>query len=428
MSKYDCDLYLDSRSSVSILISKIKPDSIVLEFGPANGRMTKYLKEKLNCKVYAVEIDKEAAKNTAIYTEKIVVDSIENYMWKDEFQDIKFDYIIFADVLEHLYSPEEVLKSVAPFLRTKGSILVSIPNISHNAITIGLLKNEFNYGPLGLLDDTHIRFYTKKTFDKLISKCGYHIAFETAIFTSPEDTELGYGYDQIPKSIAHYIAKLDHGEVYQYVYELKSYEIEKNSDFKEEYKHPIRFSQIYIEDERGLSEDNSIKLKVSSKSELFKFQLKEIKVEKHNVLRFDPLNNSCIVKINKILADDVSLKVVSSNASINIDNLYCFTTDDPQINLDISTLKKIDKLVIELEYFYSGNGVENICDIVSESNSKIIRDMKKIELDLINKEKIIESLRLDLTNIYNSFSWKLIKPLRIIAGKIKVLEKNNKDC
>ena len=164
MSKYDCELNLEDRNSLSVLVGKVKPNSLVLEFGPANGRMTKYMKERLNCKVYAVEIDEDAAKDAAQYTEKIIVDSIENYRWQEEFKDLQFDYIIFADVLEHLYYPEKVLKSVRDFLREDGSILVSIPNIAHNAIIINLLKNEFNYHPTGLLDDTHIRFFTKKTF------------------------------------------------------------------------------------------------------------------------------------------------------------------------------------------------------------------------------------------------------------------------
>ena len=65
MSKYDCELNLEDRNSLSVLVGKVKPNSLVLEFGPANGRMTKYMKERLNCKVYAVEIDEDAAKDAA---------------------------------------------------------------------------------------------------------------------------------------------------------------------------------------------------------------------------------------------------------------------------------------------------------------------------------------------------------------------------
>jgi len=229
--KYDFNLDLETRNSLSILASRINPGSIVLEFGPANGRMTKYLKEQLDCIIYAVEIDEKSAKDAAKYTEKIIVDSIENYGWQEEFKGLKFDYILFADVLEHLYDPEKVLKSVNTFLSNDGSILISIPNISHNSIVMGLLKNEFNYGPIGLLDDTHIRFFTKKTFDILIEKCGYFRTYETAIYRKPQCSEFEYRYSDFIEPIAKYLFNLEHGEIYQLIYELKSYPTNIDSDF-----------------------------------------------------------------------------------------------------------------------------------------------------------------------------------------------------
>ena len=165
MSKYNFDLDLESKNSISVILNRIKPNSTILEFGPAHGRMTKYLRDTLNCKVYAVEIDEKAAKHAEQFTEKIIIDSIETYSWEKAFAGIEFDYIIFADVLEHLYHPGKVLERIRNFLKEDGSILISIPNIAHNAIILGLMKGEFNYGPVGLLDDTHIRFFTKKTFD-----------------------------------------------------------------------------------------------------------------------------------------------------------------------------------------------------------------------------------------------------------------------
>lgn len=231
MGKYNFKLDLGNRNSLSVLISRVKQGSTVLEFGPANGRMTKYLKEVLNCKVYAVEFNKEAAKDAAQYTEKIVVDNIENYSWKKEFKDIQFDCITFADILEHLYYPERVMGGVRAFLKESGSILVSIPNVSHNSIIIDLLKNEFNYHPIGLLDSTHIRFFTKKTFDDLIRHNGYFIRYVSALYLRPEDTEFENSYDELPEEIANYLSKLNFGEAYQFVYEIKKHQCKIEYDF-----------------------------------------------------------------------------------------------------------------------------------------------------------------------------------------------------
>ena len=125
--KYDFDIDLETKNSLSIIINRIKPNSMVLEFGPANGRMTRYLKEVLNCKVYAVEIDKEAAKDAKRYCEKILVDDVEKYTWLEVYKDLEFDYIVFADVLEHLYYPEKVLKESKLLLKDEidGKVIIS---------------------------------------------------------------------------------------------------------------------------------------------------------------------------------------------------------------------------------------------------------------------------------------------------------------
>ena len=81
MSNYDFELNMTSRNSMSLIISRIAENSTVLEFGPANGRMTKYLKEILGCTVYAVELDEESAKDASEFCEDILVGDIEEFKW-----------------------------------------------------------------------------------------------------------------------------------------------------------------------------------------------------------------------------------------------------------------------------------------------------------------------------------------------------------
>ena len=118
-SKYDFDLDLNNTNSLSLMIGQIRRGSTVLEFGPANGRMTRYLKEALDCSVYLVEIDEEAGKQAAQYGEDIVIDDAETYSWYERYENIRFDYITFADVLEHLRDPEKLLKKSQKFIKTK---------------------------------------------------------------------------------------------------------------------------------------------------------------------------------------------------------------------------------------------------------------------------------------------------------------------
>ena len=401
MNKYNCELNLNDRNSLSLLLQRIEPNSVVLEFGPANGRMTKYMKEQLKCKVYAVEIDENAAKDSEKYTEKIVVDSIENYSWQKEFENIKFDYIVFADVLEHLYYPQKVLESVKGFLAENGSILVSIPNIAHNTVVLGLLKNEFNYSPTGLLDDTHIRFYTKKTFDKLIEKSGYFKSYETAVFLPPESTEFSNNYDDFSEEIANHLSEKSWGEIYQLIYEFKLTATDLVSELDEKYKNYSKyFIQLFIEDKNGLSEENSIKLPVLQNNEIQKFEF-DLK-DKKNIqnLRLDPLNDSCVIEIQSIKIvtnneENELIECISSNSIINHGKNYFFDIEDPNIYFEgTDTFQNTDKLIVAIRFVHIGKDALH----VSVKQTKTELDQTKTELE----------------KIYISKSWKITKPLRSI--------------
>ena len=427
MSKYDCELNLKDRNSLSILIERIRPNSIVLEFGPANGRMTKYMKEQLNSKVYAVEIDENSAKDAEKYTEKIIVDSIENYSWQEEFKDLKFDYIIFADVLEHLYYPEKVLTNVKEFLKDDGRILVSIPNITHNSIIINLLKNEFNYNPTGLLDNTHIRFFTKKTFDELIEKTGYFINYETAIFLNPENTEFRNSYDELQPEISQYLRNLPCGEIYQIIYEFGKKQIDKISDFSDNYiVYNKNFIQLFIENENThFTEENSIKYPVLQTTELqrFEFDLKDFGNIKN--LRLDPLNDSCVVNISQIylvLKDDLQIDLkanIQANVCSHHGDSYFFEFFDPNIyfkNMDFESLS-IKKFVIELLYNHIAKDAVHVCanQIANDRDHRVGVLNQEIE----NKNQEIENLKNELVSLYTSKSWKLTRPLRKFMRLVK---------
>ena len=427
MNKYNFELNLNDRNSLSILVNRVKKNSIILEFGPANGRMTKYMKEQLNCKIYAVEIDEKSAQDASIYTEKILVDSIENNNWQKEFKNMKFDYIIFADVLEHLYYPEKVLEDVKDFLKENGSILISIPNIAHSSIIINLLKNEFNYSPTGLLDDTHIRFFTKKTFDKLIERRGLHINYETAVFLKPQNTEFKNSYDELPSQIAEFIQKLSFGEVYQIIYEVKKKEVELISDFNEDYKiNENFFIQLFIDEHDGYTEKNSIKFPILNNNETQKFHFELLNNQNIKNLRLDPLNDSCVIDIKKIyliLEDNTNIDLslyLSTDVSSNYNNYYFFDFYDPQIyfnNLDLSILN-IKNFVVELKYKYISNNARLVCSN-QMLNDKIYYNHNIQELK--EKERNIQELNQELKEIYFSKSWKITKPLRNIFNTIRKL-------
>ena len=96
----------------------------------------------------------------------------------DELNGQRFDRVLLLDVLEHLKSPERILRQAHRVLKREGTLIVSIPNIANIAVRIMLLLGQFNYQQRGLLDRTHLRFFTRKTARRLLEDNGYSIEAE----------------------------------------------------------------------------------------------------------------------------------------------------------------------------------------------------------------------------------------------------------
>lgn len=224
MSNYDFTLDMNTDNSNSLILRHIKPNSVVLEMGSAYGRMTKYLKETLNCEVYIVEKNEEAGTVASQYAVEACLGKagdLEKPWWTGHLIGKKFDYIIFADVLEHLHNPDMALAEAKALLNDNGSILISIPNISHNAVLIDLLQDKFTYRDTGILDTTHVKFFTHNSLKSFVASIGLTIVKEMNAINAVINTEFENSYAQLPKDISDFLKARKYGEVYQFIWELK---------------------------------------------------------------------------------------------------------------------------------------------------------------------------------------------------------------
>ena len=148
--------------------------SKVLDVGCATGKLLEYLKDNKRCQVFGVEVDRdmaEEANKRCGNVSCVNIEECENLL----FEKGEFDIIIFADVLEHLKRPDEVLKRILPHLKDGGYFLFSVPNIAFITVRLGLLFGKFEYAEYGVLDKTHLRFFTLKAVRKLIEERGLKI-------------------------------------------------------------------------------------------------------------------------------------------------------------------------------------------------------------------------------------------------------------
>lgn len=159
--------------SKSILYRYVSPSSTVLDVGCACGDLGVALRQHKSCTMHGLEYSQESviiAQETGAYEQVRQVDL--NVLSDNEYPEYarKFDWIIFGDVLEHVYDPQEVLRKMLGYLKPGGRFLISLPNLAHASIKAGLLLDDFTYTDVGLLDSTHIRFFTHKTIPAFLAK------------------------------------------------------------------------------------------------------------------------------------------------------------------------------------------------------------------------------------------------------------------
>lgn len=94
------------------------------------------------------------------------------------------DAVVMADVLEHLRNPAGALAAVHRILPAEGRAFLSVPNVANITVRLALLAGRFNYADRGILDRTHVRFYTARTFRAEVEKAGFRI-LETTASTMP---------------------------------------------------------------------------------------------------------------------------------------------------------------------------------------------------------------------------------------------------
>lgn len=158
MNRYKSKIIPDKAkfSTKNVVTRELGTKNIILDIGCNDGYFGKFDK---NNTYYGIDYSKEAIRKTKYtYKDALVYDlnKLQKLPW-----DIKYDVIIFADVLEHLTYPDKVLNFFCKnYLKKGGKVVVSLPNIANWQIRLNLLLGDFNYTNTGIMDKTHLHFYT----------------------------------------------------------------------------------------------------------------------------------------------------------------------------------------------------------------------------------------------------------------------------
>jgi SAM-dependent methyltransferase len=136
-------------------------------------------------------MNEAAATEAARHLARVVVADLETADLVQEFGAASFDVVVFGDVLEHLRDPLTVLRQARPLLRPGGYVVISTPNIAHGDVRLALLAGRFNYTKVGILDDTHLRFFTRDSLVQFLHDSGFVLAELRRSIAELFTTELG---------------------------------------------------------------------------------------------------------------------------------------------------------------------------------------------------------------------------------------------
>jgi 2-polyprenyl-3-methyl-5-hydroxy-6-metoxy-1,4-benzoquinol methylase len=216
-TKYDIDVDLGAEgTSHRYMVEMVGSNKNVLDVGCATGYLAKTLRAFGNT-VTGLEYDPEAAERARQFADKVIVADLDHINLTQALAGETFDVIVFGDVLEHLRDPLPPLRQARSLLAPGGYIVISIPNVAHGDVRMSLLLGRFTYRNLGLLDSTHLRFFTRQNLIELLEDAGL-VAVEVRPTKAPLfGTELGVRPDEVDPAVVEMISADPDALVYQFV-------------------------------------------------------------------------------------------------------------------------------------------------------------------------------------------------------------------
>jgi methionine biosynthesis protein MetW len=176
---YDFEPHLENPANVHrIEMDMIANGSLVLDVGCHTGILGEALQKNKQAKVIGIDMDTEALHTARERLQAALLIDLEHDGWTERLSREgfhHFDTILFGDVLEHTRCPERILTQAKELLKPGGTVIVSVPNIAHWRVRFGLLFGRFEYSDSGILDRTHLRFFTRRSANALLENSGYKV-------------------------------------------------------------------------------------------------------------------------------------------------------------------------------------------------------------------------------------------------------------
>jgi SAM-dependent methyltransferase len=210
------EIDLEEETSHAAVLQLVGSGKRVLELGCSTGYMSRVLAQS-GCEVVGVEIDAGAATEASAWCERVIIADLDLTDLSAELGDDGFDVVLAADVLEHLKDPERTLRALLPHLRPGGCVVASLPNVTHASVRLALLQGEFPYAEHGLLDRTHLRFFSRSGVFELMERSGYAVTGLEAVTKTQEMWEIPFDREAVDGAVRDALEQDPDAQTYQFV-------------------------------------------------------------------------------------------------------------------------------------------------------------------------------------------------------------------
>ena len=219
--EYDLDPSEPNNTAASVYRMARGGGSRVLDLGSGPGIVAARLLGHDNKEVVCVDSSPEAvvaARQRGIG--RVIESDLVASAWIEAIAGEQFDVIIMADVLEHLIEPARLLETIVDqdLLADSGYVVISIPNAGHEAVLTELIRGRFTYSDTGLLDSTHLRFFTLASLRELLEKSGLFITQIERTRRTAEQTTLATHDVALPDELRNHILQAaPEAQTYQFI-------------------------------------------------------------------------------------------------------------------------------------------------------------------------------------------------------------------
>lgn len=260
---YEREIDAGRRGSLSILVDLVPAGIDVLDVGIGGGALGQCLAVERGCRVDGSTLRAEEAAHAAAYYRRIEVADLNAVGLDTIFAGQRYAAIICADVLEHLSRPTAVLDACRNLLADDGRLLLSIPNVGYSGLIAELLAGEFRYRTEGLLDRSHVRFFTRRSLLRLLREQGWRVDSVTPVFLDLPDSEFRASLDLLPPAVRRYLLALPDGLAYQFIVQARPAAADESISDVATCEPPLHRDatysmQLYLKRASGYAEDRKL--------------------------------------------------------------------------------------------------------------------------------------------------------------------------